>query len=49
MALLRRAARVDRRRLEVLGRDDESLARLRSRPDLRELLGMKRPPPDASK
>jgi hypothetical protein len=49
MALLRRAAQVDRRRLEVLGRDDESLARLRSRADMRELLGMKRPPPDASK
>jgi Flp pilus assembly protein TadD len=49
VALLQRAALIDRRRLEVLGRDDDSLARLRSRPDVRELLGMKRPPPDASK
>lgn len=46
---LRRAAQLDRRRLEVLGRDDESLARLRTRPDVRELLGMKRAPPDPSK
>jgi tetratricopeptide (TPR) repeat protein len=45
VALLRRAAEVDRRRVEVLGRADESLAALRRRSDVREILGMKRQPP----
>jgi tetratricopeptide (TPR) repeat protein len=43
--LLRRAAAVDRRRVQVLGRSDESLQALRRRADVREILGMKRPPP----
>lgn len=49
VALLRRAAEVDRRRVQVLGRDDEALAALRQRSDVREILGMKRPPPGTSK
>lgn len=49
VAFLRRAAEVDRRRVQVLGRDDEALAALRQRSDVREILGMKRPPPGTSK
>jgi tetratricopeptide (TPR) repeat protein len=45
VVLLRRAAEVDRRRVQVLGRSDESLATLRQRADVRDILGMKRPPP----
>src|SRR5207253_2732996 len=41
VAFLRRAAEVDRRRVQVLGRDDEALAALRQRSDVREILGMK--------
>jgi tetratricopeptide (TPR) repeat protein len=45
LSLLRRAAEADPRRVEVLARDDESLAPLRSRPEVRKLLGQRRPPP----
>jgi flagellar motor protein MotB len=40
VALLRRAAGVDRRRVQVLGRDDEDLVSLRNRQDVRKLLGL---------
>lgn len=43
--LLRRAAEVDRRRVQVLGRSDHSFQALRQRGDVREILGMKRPAP----
>ena len=36
---------MDPRRVQVMGRDDEDLKVLRKRPDVRALLGMKRPPP----
>ena len=49
VAWLRRAAEVDRRRVQVLGRSDESLQALRLRPDVRDILGMKRAPPETSK
>jgi len=49
VAWLRRAAEVDRRRVQVLGRSDDALGALRLRPDVREILGMKRPPPETSK
>jgi len=49
VALLRRAAQLDRRRLQVLGRNDEWPEPLRSRADVREILGMKRSPPASSK
>jgi tetratricopeptide (TPR) repeat protein len=45
VALLRRAAGIDPERVQVLGRNDEDLRQLRKRPDVRALLGMKRPPP----
>jgi len=45
VSLLRRAAEEDPRRVEVLGRDDPDLRRLRQRPDVRELLGLARMPP----
>jgi tetratricopeptide (TPR) repeat protein len=48
IAYLRRAVEVDARRVQVLGRDDEDLKELRRRPDVRALLGLKRPPPEAS-
>ena len=46
IALLRRAALVDRQRVQVLGRDDADLKLLRRREDVRALLGLKRPPPE---
>ena len=45
VALLRRAAEADPRRVQVLGRDDDDLKVLRKRADVRALLGMKRPAP----
>jgi hypothetical protein len=45
VALLRRAAGVDRRRVQVLGRDDEDLVSLRKRQDVRKLLGLPSSPP----
>jgi tetratricopeptide (TPR) repeat protein len=44
VSLLRRAAEVDARRVQVLGRDDEDLVSLRGRQDVRKLLGLPRPP-----
>lgn len=44
VALLRRAAAVDLARVQVLGRNDDDLKILRKRPDVRALLGLKRPP-----
>ncbi|HWE25101.1 MAG TPA: hypothetical protein VG496_14275 [Myxococcales bacterium] len=49
VAWLHRAAEVDRRRVQVLGRDDESLHAVRDWPEVREILGMKRAPPQTSK
>lgn len=46
VALLRRAAAVDPARVQVLGRGDDDLQRLRQRADVRAVLGMKRPPRD---
>ncbi len=48
VAYLRRAVEVDARRVQVLGRDDDDLSLLRRRPDVQALLGLKRPPPEAS-
>jgi tetratricopeptide (TPR) repeat protein len=48
VAFLRRAAEVDPRRVQVLGRNDEDWKRLRQRPDVRALLGLKRMPPETS-
>ncbi len=45
VALLRRAAEEDRRRVQVLGRNDTDLRGLRQRPDVREILGLARLPP----
>ena len=45
VAYLRRAARADPARVQVLGRDDDDLRALRRRPDVRALLGLRRPPP----
>ncbi len=45
VAYLRRAAAVDPARVQVLGRDDDDLKLLRRRPDVRALLGLRRPPP----
>ena len=45
VALLRRAADEDPRRVQVLGRDDDDLRLLRQRPDVREILGLVRMPP----
>jgi tetratricopeptide (TPR) repeat protein len=44
VSLLRRAAQVDARRVQVLGRDDQDLVSLRGRPDVRKLLGLPRLP-----
>ena len=44
--LLRQAAALDPIRIQVRGRNDEALAALRSRPDVRALLGMHRLPPE---
>ena len=46
VALLRRAAEADGARVQVLGRGDEALKALRSRADVRALLGLRRPPRD---
>ena len=46
VALLRRAAAVDPARVQVLGRNDEDLKSLRTRPDVRALLGLRRLPPE---
>lgn len=43
---LRSAVHLDPARVQVLGRDDDDLALLRRRPDVRALLGLRRPPPD---
>lgn len=43
--LLKRAAFIDPRRVQVLGRTDEDLKTLRKRPDVRALLGLTRLPP----
>jgi len=48
VAFLRRATEVDPRRVQVLGRNDEDWKRLRQRPDVRALLGLKRMPPETS-
>jgi tetratricopeptide (TPR) repeat protein len=48
IAYLRRAVEVDARRVQVLARDDADLEVLRRRPEVRALLGMKRPPPETS-
>ncbi|HYV65806.1 MAG TPA: tetratricopeptide repeat protein, partial [Myxococcales bacterium] len=48
VAYLRRAAEVDPRRVQVLGRNDEDFKKLRQRPDVRALLGLKRMPPETS-
>ena len=45
---LRRAVEVDARRVQVLARDDHDLKALRRCPEVRALLGMKRPPPETS-
>jgi len=44
--LLRRAATLDPIRVQVRGRNDEALAALRRRADVRALLGMQRMPPE---
>jgi len=44
--LLRRAATLDPIRVQVRGRNDEALAALRRRADVRALLGMRRMPPE---
>ena len=46
VAFLRRAAAVDPERVQVLGRNDEDLRILRRRPEVRALLGLRRPPPE---
>jgi tetratricopeptide (TPR) repeat protein len=46
VALLKRAAAVDLDRVQVMGRNDEDLRVLRKRPDVRALLGLRRPPPE---
>jgi Flp pilus assembly protein TadD len=45
LALLRRAAAIDPKRVQVLGRNDEDLKVLRRRAEVRELFGMKRKSP----
>lgn len=45
---LRRAAAADPKRVQVLGRDDDDLRLLRRRPDVREILGLRRLPPEDS-
>ena len=44
--MLARAAAVDPARVQVLGRNDEDFKSLRRRPDVRALLGLRRPPPE---
>ena len=44
VALLRRAVEADPARVQVLGRNDDDLRILRKRPDVRALLGLRRPP-----
>ena len=46
VALLRRAAAIDPGRVQVLGRNDDDFKLLRRRADVRELLGMRRLPPE---
>jgi tetratricopeptide (TPR) repeat protein len=46
VGLLARAAAVDPARVQVLGRHDEDFKSLRRRPDVRALLGLRRPPPE---
>src|SRR6266446_2074615 len=46
VGLLARAAAVDPARVQVLGRNDEDFKSLRRRPDVRALLGLRRPPPE---
>ena len=46
VAFLRRAAALDPARVQVLGRNDEDFKSLRRRADVRELLGMRRLPPE---
>ena len=45
VGFLRSAAHLDPARVQVLGRDDDDLAILRRRPDVRAFLGLRRPPP----
>jgi hypothetical protein len=46
LAFLKRAAEADPARVQVLGRNDEDLRQLRMRKDVRDLLGLHRPPPE---
>jgi hypothetical protein len=46
LAFLKRAAAADPARVQVLGRNDEDLRQLRKRKDVRDLLGLRRPPPE---
>lgn len=46
LAFLKRAAAADPARVQVLGRNDEDLRQLRKRKDVRDLLGLHRPPPE---
>ncbi|HYS07319.1 MAG TPA: hypothetical protein VEP66_01195 [Myxococcales bacterium] len=46
VTLLRRAAAVDPARVQVLGRNDGDLGSIRKRPEVRELLGLRRLPPE---
>ena len=46
VVFLKRAAAIDTDRVQVLGRHDEDLRALRRRPDVRALLGLRRPAPE---
>ena len=46
VALLRRAAAIDPARVQVLGRNDQDLRSIRGRAEVRELLGLRRLPPE---
>ncbi len=46
VALLRQAAAIDPARVQVLGRNDGDLKSIRKRPEVRELLGLRRLPPE---
>jgi tetratricopeptide (TPR) repeat protein len=46
VALLARAVAIDPARVQVLGRNDPDLQSVRSRADVRALLGLRRPPPE---
>ena len=46
VALLRQAAAIDPARVQVLGRNDGDLKSIRKRPEVRELLGLHRLPPE---